>query len=70
MTKHKTSVEDAVLLKARKHSQKMLDWLVEIAQSEPPSHVSIKAAETVISLSREKTTEEANPLGFEFLMRR
>ena len=66
MTKHKTSVEDAVILKARKHAQKMLDRLVEIANTEPPSHVSIKAAETVIALAREQTDNERNPFGIEW----
>jgi hypothetical protein len=66
MTKRKMSVEDAVILKARKHAQKMIDRLVEIAQSEPSSHVSAKAAETVISLAREQTDEERNSFSIRF----
>jgi hypothetical protein len=62
MMKHKTSVEDAMILKARKQAEKMLARLVEIANTEPPSHVSIKAAETVIALAREQTSEEMGPL--------
>ena len=63
MTKHKSSVEDAVILKARKHAEKMLTRLVEIANSEPASHVSVKAAETVISLARQQTDGERDPYG-------
>jgi hypothetical protein len=70
MTKHKKSIEDVMIIKARKHADEMLARLVEIANAEPASHVSVKAAETVISLAREKTAKESNPLNFEFLMRR
>ena len=41
----------------------MLSRLVEIGNAEPPTHVSIKAAETVIALARQKTEEERYQFG-------
>lgn len=43
--------EDKVIKKARKHFEDMLERLVDIANTEPPSHVSVRAAETVIKLA-------------------
>jgi ABC-type dipeptide/oligopeptide/nickel transport system ATPase subunit len=66
MAKRKKSVEDVVITKARTHAEQMLSRLVEIASAEPPTHVSIKAAETIIALAREKTDDERNPFGIEW----
>jgi hypothetical protein len=65
MAKRKEFSEDAMIAKARTHADQMLNRLVEIANAEPSSHVSVKAAETVIRLAREKTEKERDPLNIE-----
>ena len=37
--------------------------LIEIASSEPSSHVSVKAAEVVVRIGREQTSIEKDPYG-------
>lgn len=63
MHRQKNDVEDAVIHAARENAQGMLDRLIEIANADPASHVSVKAAETIIKLAREQTSKERDPLG-------
>ena len=63
MKKTNQDVEKAVIGLARENVDDMLNILVEIAKSDPPTHVSVKAAEAVIKLSREQTPDERNPFG-------
>lgn len=62
--------EDELIRKARKNADKMLKRLIEIAETEPPSHASIRAAEVIIRLARERTSDERdpfNPIGAHWL---
>ena len=58
---------DAAILIARDSVTAMVERLIEIAKTDPPTHVSVKAAEAVIRLSGEQTKRGLFPFGdFEF----
>ena len=40
----------------------MIARLVKIAEADPPTHVSVKAAEVLLKISQEKTEEERDPV--------
>ena len=54
-------IEDKLIERARENAEDMLERLLEIANTVPASHVSVKAAEAVIKLAREKTQAERDP---------
>lgn len=62
MRKQKLSSTDQAILLARGNSEAMVARLIEIANTEV-SHVGVKAAETVVRLGREETSQEKDPFG-------
>lgn len=61
MANDRTEIEDGIILAAREHAANIFERLVMIANADPPTHVSLKAAELIIKLSREETSEERDP---------
>ena len=62
MGREKQETEDAAILRARRHAEAMIARLVKIAEADPPTHVSVKAAEVLLKISQEKTEEERDPV--------
>ena len=61
MGRDKRETEDTAILRAREHAEDIIARLVEVAAADPPTHVSVKAAEVLLRISQEKTAEECDP---------
>jgi hypothetical protein len=58
----RTEIEDALTHTACEHADGVFSRLLEIANADPPMDASLKAAELIVKLSREETSEEKNLL--------
>ena len=61
MARAKKVIEDVAIIRAREHAENMIARLVEVASADPPTHVSVKAAEILLRISHERTAEESDP---------